>query len=82
MDPSPGILRERIDHACAMTEVLENAAEGLDARAVVREAALREVEERLLRCEPGDERVAELRAEWKRRWRDLAELASAPRPRD
>ena len=81
MDSRDGIPRERIDHACAMVEVLEHAAEGLDARAVVLEADVREFEERLLLCEPGDERAAELIAEWKHRWWDLAELASAPRPR-
>ena len=72
MDSRDGLLRERIDHACAMVEVLEHAAEGLDARAVVLEADVREVEERLLLCEPGDERASELRDEWDRRWRDLA----------
>ena len=82
MGSRDGILLQRIDHACAMVEVLEYAAEGLDARAVVLEADVREIEERLLLCEPGDDRVSELRAEWKRRWRDLAGLASASRPRD
>ena len=81
MESRDGILRERLDHSCAMIEVLEHAAEGLDARAVVLEAEVREVEERLQLCEPGDERASELRAEWKKRWRDLAGLASAPRPR-
>ena len=81
MDSRDGILGERLDHARAMIEVLQHAAEGLDARAVVLEAEVREVEERLLLCEPGDERAAELIAEWERRWRDLAELASAARPR-
>ena len=64
MDSRDGILRQRIDHACAMIEVLEHAAEGLDARAVVREADVREVEERLLRRKPGDERASEVLAEW------------------
>ena len=79
MDSHDGILSERLDHSCAMIEVLEHAAEGLDARAVVLEADVRQVEERLLLCEPGDERASELLSEWKRRWRDLAGLASASR---
>ena len=79
MDSRDGILRERLDHACAMSEVLEHAVVGLDARAVVLEAEVREIEERLLLCEHGDERASELLSEWKRRWRDLAGLASASR---
>ena len=79
MDSRDSILSERLDHSCAMIEVLEHAAEGLDARAVVLEAEVREVEERLLRCEPDDDRAFELRDEWERRWRGLAGLASATR---
>ena len=61
MDSHDGILSERLDHSCAMIEVLEHAAEGLDARAVGLAADLREIEERLLRCEPDDDRAFEFR---------------------